>query len=1019
MTPKVKADVADSSFGGGEVKALMPKMDVAKVSTGSALSKINDQFLVLDKQWRYTYVNDTVAEVVGIPKQELLGKCIWDVFPDIVGSQFYLDVHRAIAEQTFVQCDDFYLPWQRYFENRIYPSSDGVSIFITDITEYQHEESFAEMTDANKRVEQALRESEASFRLIAENSTDIISRHSVDGILRYVSPASSTVLGYQPKEMVGRSSAELVHPDDLVEIARNYPVNADLPDIYTITHRARHKDGHYIWIEATVRAIRDPETRQILEMQASSRDIRERKRAEERLRFLAEASDILGSSLDYETTLASVARLAVPAVADWCVVDIISDNQLTRRVAFAHADASKQELVEQLRKYPSDLAKIAGLPEVIHTGNTILIPVVTDNQMKAAAHDAEHLKLLQQLAPKWGIGVPLIARGQVLGVIFFVSSQSDRHYDKNDLMLGEELARRAAVAVDNARLYTEAQVSQQAALAAADRTARLQAVTAALSQSLTPGQVAEVIVEQGMAALGASSALFALLTEDGTELEIVRAVGYKQEIVDAWRRFSVHASVPLAETVRTGEPVWQEPTKTRVARYPHLTETYAQYNYEGWISIPLLLEGRAVGGMSLAFAETREFNEYDRAFMLTMAQQCAQAIERARLYDAEQKAREAAESANRIKDEFLAVLSHELRSPLNPIIGWTTLLRKGNLDQKTTDRALETIQRNAKVQIQLIEDLLDVSRILRGKVSLNICPVDLASVISAAMETVALSAEAKLIQIHTILEPNLGTVLGDSSRLQQIIWNLLANAVKFTQQGGQVNIRLERVGHYAQIVVTDTGKGIELEFLPHVFDYFRQENSTTTRKYGGLGLGLAIVRHLVELHGGTVQAESKGIGTGASFTLRLPLMPTQSQTLQNDTQSESCSDLNGVRVLLVDDDNDTREFVSFLLEEYGASVTAVTKGSEVLTALTQSLPDVLLSDIGMPEVDGYTLIRQVRSLPPELGGQVPAIALTAYAGEINQEKALSAGFQKHISKPVDPTSLVEAISELLMKLNHR
>lgn len=1019
MTPKVKADVADSSFGGGEVKALMPKMDVAKVSTGSAISKINDQFLVLDKEWRYTYVNDTVAEVVGIPKQELLGKCIWDVFPDIVGSQFYLDMHRAIAEQTFVQCDDFYLPWQRYFENRIYPSSDGVSIFITDITEYQHEESFVEMTDANKRVKQALRESEASFRLIAENSTDIISRHSVDGILRYVSPASSTVLGYQPEEMVGRSSAELVHPDDLVEIARNYPVNADLPDIYTITHRARHKDGHYIWIEATVRAIRDPETGQILEMQASSRDITERKRAEERLRFLTQASDILGSSLDYETTLASVARLAVPAVADWCVVDIISDNQLTRRVAVAHADASKQELVEQLRKYPSDLAKIAGLPEVIHTGNTILVPVVTDNQMKAATHDTEHLKLLQQLDPKCGIGVRLIARGQVLGVIFLVSSQSDRHYDQNDLILGEELARRAAVAVDNARLYTEAQVSQQAALAAADRTARLQAVTAALSQSLTPEQVAEVIVEQGMAALGASSALFALLTEDGTELEIVRALGYKQEIVNAWRRFSVHASVPLAETVRTGEPVWQEPTKTRVARYPHLTETYAQYNYEGWISIPLLLEGRALGGMSLAFAETREFNEYDRAFMLTMAQQCAQAIERARLYDAEQKAREAAESANRIKDEFLAVLSHELRSPLNPIIGWATLLRKGKLDQKTTDRALETIQRNAKVQIQLIEDLLDVSRILRGKVSLNICPVDLASVISAAMETVALSAEAKLIQIHTILEPNLGTVLGDSSRLQQIIWNLLANAVKFTQQGGQVNIRLERVGHYAQIVVTDTGKGIELEFLPYVFDYFRQENSTTTRKYGGLGLGLAIVRHLVELHGGTVQAESKGVGEGASFTLRLPLMPTQSQTLQNDTQSESCSDLNGVRVLLVDDDNDTREFVSFLLEEYGASVTAVTKGSEVLTALTQSLPDVLLSDIGMPEVDGYTLIRQVRSLPPEQGGQVPAIALTAYAGEINQEKALSAGFQKHISKPVDPTALVEAVSELLMKFNSR
>ncbi|BAY45237.1 PAS/PAC sensor hybrid histidine kinase [Scytonema sp. HK-05] len=361
-------------------------------------------------------------------------------------------------------------------------------------------------------------------------------------------------------------------------------------------------------------------------------------------------------------------------------------------------------------------------------------------------------------------------------------------------------------------------------------------------------------------------------------------------------------------------------------------------------------------------------------------------------------------------------------SPLNPIMGWTTLLRKGKLDQKTTDRALETIERNAKVQIQLIEDLLDVSRILRGKVSLNICPIDLATVISAAMETVGLSAEAKSIKIHTMFEPNLGKVLGDSSRLQQIVWNLLANAVKFTQQGGRVNIRLERVGHYAQIVVSDTGKGIEPDFLPYVFDYFRQENSTTTRNFGGLGLGLAIVRHLVELHGGTVQADSKGVGEGATFTVRLPLMPTQPQALQNETQPESCPDLNGVTVLLVDDDTDTREFVTFLLEEYGASVTAVTKASEVLTALTQSLPDVFLSDIGMPEVDGYTLIQQVRTLLPEQGGQIPALAkllrrrlaLTAYAGEMNEEKALSAGFQKHIPKPVDPSLLVEAISHLLL-----
>jgi PAS domain S-box-containing protein len=1000
MTPRVKADAQQDSFASnGKVEALVPKTEVV-ISVESAMSRINDQFLVLDSEWRYIYVNERVAEVIGIAKEELLGKCIWEVFPDVVGTEFYTQVYRAMEEQKVVQFEYFYSSWQRWFENRIYPSADGVSILVTEITE-------------RKVAEAALRESEARFRLMAENSTDIISRHSPTGILLYVSPACYTVLGYKPEEMIGRLGGEFLHPDDLAVIIRNYPLNVNLPDIYTVTHRARHKDGHYIWIEATVRSIRHPETGQIVELQASSRNITERKQAEERIRFLAQASDILGSSLDYEPTLASVASLAVPAIADWCVIDIVSQNQSTQRLAVAHADAAKQKLVEQLRNFPVDLAQPGGVAEIIRTGKSQLSPVISENQIQAGTRNAEHLKLLQQLAPKCGMGVPLIVRGEVLGVITLVSSAPGRRYDENDLVLAEELARRAAVAIDNARLYKQAQESEQAAVQAADRTARLQAVTAALSESLTSTQVAEVIVEQGMAALGANSALVALLTESETELEIVRAVGYKQKLVDAWHRFSLHASVPLAETVRTGEPIWQEPTRTRVARYPHLKEVYAQYNYGAWVSLPLMVEKRAIGGMSLAFLENQTLSQNDRAFMLALAQQCAQAMERARLYEVEQKAREAAETANRIKDEFLAVLSHELRSPLNPIMGWVKLLRKGKLDQKTTNLALETIERNAKVQIQLIEDLLDVSRILQGKLSLNICPVDLVSTIQSAMETVRLSAEAKSIKIHTILEPNLGKVLGDSSRLQQIIWNLLTNAVKFTPQGGEVHIQLEKIGTQAQIVVTDTGKGIDPKFLPYVFEYFRQENSTTTRKFGGLGLGLAIVRQLVELHGGTVQADSLGVDLGATFTVKLPLMVTQPQAPDKDKQPELSLDLSGVTVLLVDDDADTREFITFLLEEYGASVTAVTTANEVLATLTQFQPDVFLSDIGMPEVDGYTLIQKIRNLSVEQGGQIPAIALTAYAGEMNEEKALSAGFQKHISKPVEPNLLIEAISTLV------
>jgi signal transduction histidine kinase/ActR/RegA family two-component response regulator len=386
--------------------------------------------------------------------------------------------------------------------------------------------------------------------------------------------------------------------------------------------------------------------------------------------------------------------------------------------------------------------------------------------------------------------------------------------------------------------------------------------------------------------------------------------------------------------------------------------------------------------------------------------------EREQLLEREQTAREEAERANRIKDEFLAVLSHELRSPLNPILGWSRLLQTRNFDAARTTEALATIERNAKLQAELIEDLLDVSRILRGKLSLNVTPVALTSTIQAAMETVRLAAEAKSIQMYTKLESEVGVVSGDASRLQQVVWNLLSNAIKFTPQGGRVDIRLERIGSQAQITVSDTGKGISVDFLPYVFDYFRQADATTTRKFGGLGLGLAIVRHLVELHGGTVQADSPGEGQGATFTVRLPLLLSQLQSDRCLDQSEPSLDLNGVEILVVDDDTDAREFVTFLLEQYGARVRAVSSASEALTALTQSVPDVLLSDIGMPDVDGYMLMQQVRTLPPEQGGQIPAIALTAYAGEINYQQAIAAGFQSHISKPVEPAELVAVVTSL-------
>jgi len=383
----------------------------------------------------------------------------------------------------------------------------------------------------------------------------------------------------------------------------------------------------------------------------------------------------------------------------------------------------------------------------------------------------------------------------------------------------------------------------------------------------------------------------------------------------------------------------------------------------------------------------------------------------------EQVARQEAERANQMKDEFLAILSHELRTPLNAILGWSRLLRVKKFDEETIDKALETIERNAKSQAQLIEDILDVSRILRGKLNLNKHPIRLESVIELAIDSLQPLAEEKSIVLELTSSPNVGEVIGDFDRLQQIVWNLLSNAIKFTQEEGKVEVRLESVGDEAQIQIIDNGIGIEPDFLPYVFDRFRQADSSTTRSYGGLGLGLAIVRHLVEQHGGKVDAENNP-GEGAKFTVALPL--AQRNALADEDDWSELSDpgagtlptLVNLQLLVVDDDDDTREFLIALLEEEGAMVRSASSVAEALAALESSWPDVLLSDIGMPGADGYELIARVREMEVLRGGMMPAIALTAYARESERQQALEAGFQMHLSKPVEVTQLIAGIANL-------
>jgi PAS domain S-box-containing protein len=388
--------------------------------------------------------------------------------------------------------------------------------------------------------------------------------------------------------------------------------------------------------------------------------------------------------------------------------------------------------------------------------------------------------------------------------------------------------------------------------------------------------------------------------------------------------------------------------------------------------------------------------------------------EREEVLAREQTARAEAEAANRIKDEFLATVSHELRTPLNAMVSWVHLLRAGGLDAATTDRALTTIERNIRAQAQIIDDILDVSRIIRGNLALNVQPVDLAAVLHQVVESLRPAAQSKGIGVHITIDPTVGPVNGDPDRLQQVVWNLLSNAIKFTPADGKVEVRLERQGAGIRLSVEDTGQGIAPEFLPHVFERFRQADSSTTRVHGGLGLGLAIVRHLVELHGGTVTAESPGEARGSRFTVTLPATvpvpsPPESPIKEPAPDDRTGSPLAGRRLLVVDDDPDTREAIGFLLLRAGAVVETVSSAGEALAAIERSRPDVLIADIGMPGEDGYELIRQVRALPPERGGHVPAVALTAYARPEDRERALAAGYQEHVAKPVEPEALIELL----------
>jgi PAS domain S-box-containing protein len=695
----------------------------------------------------------------------------------------------------------------------------------------------------NARLHAASITAEQQYRALAEASPQLVWTTTPDGMVEYCNPQFLDYVGLSLEQM--RQAPQwhvLVHAEDVAAASAAWANALASGEPYEVEYRFRRaRDGSYRWFLARGACVRDGEGR-VVRWVGSCTDIDDHKRSEETHRFLAEAGALLASSLDHRQTLPALARLAVPHMADWFSIQIADSNGELERVAVAHADAHRLDVIREIeQQYPpgeDDAAR-----RIVRTGASEHVREITDEMLVASSRDAHHLELIRLLGLRSWMAAPIKVDRRTLGVISLASSESGRLFEQRDVDIAEEIGRRVGAAIDNARLF-----------------------------------------------------------------------------------------------------------------------------------------------------------------------------------EMTQQERRRAEEASRAKDELLGVTSHELRTPLSAILGWVRMLRSGHLSEEKRERALETIERNVKIQVQLVEDLLDFNRVITGKLRLALAPLEPAEVVEAAVDVIRPAAEAKNVRLQVLLDPDAGTLNGDPERLQQVVWNLLSNAVKFTPKDGRVYVRMQREDSHVEIVVGDTGAGIAPAFLPHVFQPFRQQDATATRSHGGLGLGLAIVKHLVELHGGNIEARSEGLGKGATFVVRFPVSPLRSTSLPPAKPVQRSSDthavlqcppeLEGLHVLVCEDEPDGRELLESILTGCKAKVTLAASVNEALDRFSEAIPDVIISDIGMPEASGYELIRRIRALPPEKGGRVPAVALTAYASMADRTRALMEGFQNHVAKPTEPQELVAAIAAL-------
>lgn len=740
--------------------------------------------------------------------------------------------------------------------------------------------------------------------------------------------------------------------------------------------------------------------------------LEEEQRARERQRFLADAAILLASTPAWQEALEGLARLAVPALADWCLIDLVNEDDTVDRVVAAHADPAHAPLAEALRRRYAPKPDIPhGVSRAIARGEPQLVSLVTDDLLEQLARDPAHLTALRALKMTSFATAPLLVRAQIIGTITFASSH--RLHDAGDLELLVDLARRAALVIQNVRLHAERQST-------VERLGQLQVITSALSMARAPAEVAEVAVRRGAEAARARSGALWASEPDGS-LRLIASHGLPAESIATLTRLAAADGTPGARAVRSGAPIWVETGETiartegprsalqvrggpvaSVARVAELLFAHA--------AIPMVVEGRCLGLLAFGFEEVHRFSPEERVFLMTLSQHAAQAFERARLLEAESLARRDAEAANRAKDEFLAMLGHELRNPLAPILTALHLLRL-KVDSGG-ERECAVIERQVGHMTRLVDDLLDISRITRGTVHLAPRRMELAEAVAAALETASPLIEQRAHHLDVTV-PDAGLpVLADGHRLAQAIGNVITNAAKYTPRGGHLQVTAHPDRGRAVLRIRDDGVGIPADLLPRVFDLFVQGKRTSERAEGGLGLGLAIARSLVQLHGGTLTAHSDGMGTGATLTLELPLAGEAITSVGRGASAESAPrSPRSARVLVVDDNTDAAEMLAAILTLFGYQTATAHDGPTALELAIRFKPNAALLDLGLPVMDGFELARRLRTTPGLEG--IRLVAVTGYGMASDREQSRNAGFDLHLVKPIQAETIEAVLAELL------